>query len=139
VISVLIVDDHALVRAGVVARLAGEADIAPIGEAGTVAGALSLAKRLQPDLVPLDLMLRRRPRASCECGGPPCSPTGCQSPAHWPDFGPDVELGWPALVGAGELPVQDSGPLMWLPETIVEPVLFCRTSGPATVAPSIVT
>jgi hypothetical protein len=31
VISVLIVDDHALVRAGLVARLAGEADIAPIG------------------------------------------------------------------------------------------------------------
>jgi DNA-binding NarL/FixJ family response regulator len=57
VISVLIVDDHALVRAGLVARLAGEADIAPIGEAGTVAEALSLAKRLQPDLVLLDLML----------------------------------------------------------------------------------
>ena len=59
--------------------------------------------------------------------------------AHWPDIGPDAELGWSALVGAGELPVQDNGPLMWLPETIVEPVLFLRTSGPATVALSIVT
>ena len=56
-ISVLIVDDHALVRAGLRARLAGEVDITPVGEAGTAAEALSLAKRLQPDLVLLDLVL----------------------------------------------------------------------------------
>lgn len=59
VITVLIVDDHALVRAGVRARLAGEADIAPVGEAGTTAEAISLAKRLQPNLVLLDLVLPR--------------------------------------------------------------------------------
>src|SRR3954454_21437663 len=81
----------------------------------------------------------RRPCAGRERAGPPGLSAGCQRPAHWPDFGPDVELGWPSLVGAGELPVQDSGPLMWFPETIVEPVLFCTTSGPAMVAPSIVT
>jgi len=59
VISVLIVDDHAMVRAGLRARLAGEADIAPVGEAGTAAEALSLARWLQPDLVLLDPVLRK--------------------------------------------------------------------------------
>jgi hypothetical protein len=59
--------------------------------------------------------------------------------AHCPDFGPETEFGRPASVGAGELPVQDNGPLMWLPETTVEPVLFCTASGPPMVAPSIVT
>ena len=102
-------------------------------------------RRLQSDnlrekAAPLTAVRRsERPCAARGCAGPPGSATGCQSPAHWPDFGPDAVLGWPALVGAGELPVQDSGPLMWLPATIVEPVLFCTTSGPATVAPSIVT
>jgi len=53
----MIVDDHALVRAGLRARLAGEADITPVGEAGAAAEALSLARRLQPDLILLDLVL----------------------------------------------------------------------------------
>lgn len=56
-ISVLIVDDHALVRAGLRARLAGESDIAPVGEAGTAAEAVPLARRLQPDLILLDQVL----------------------------------------------------------------------------------
>jgi DNA-binding NarL/FixJ family response regulator len=68
VISVLIVDDHALVRAGLRARLAGEVDIAPVGEAGTVAEALSLAKRLQPDLILLDLVLPKT--SGCDAIGP---------------------------------------------------------------------
>lgn len=61
------------------------------------------------------------------------------SPAHCPDFGPDAVLGRPALLGAGEFPTHDSGPPMWLPATIVGAVLFCRTSGPPTVVPSITT
>src|SRR4051794_30117059 len=56
-----------------------------------------------------------------------------QSPAHWPDFGPETTLGTPTLIGAGTLPAQDSDPLMWLPETTVEPVLFCTATGPRTV------
>ena len=56
-ITILIVDDHALVRAGLRARLAGEDDIKPVGEAGTAAEAVSLAQRLQPDLVLLDFLL----------------------------------------------------------------------------------
>ncbi|WP_328521023.1 response regulator transcription factor [Kribbella sp. NBC_00359] len=56
---ILIVDDHGLVRAGLRARLAGEADIVPVGEAGNAADAVALAQRLQPDLVLLDVVLPR--------------------------------------------------------------------------------
>jgi DNA-binding NarL/FixJ family response regulator len=56
-ISVLIVDDHALFRAGLRCRLELEQDITPIGEAATAAQAVSKARALQPDLVLLDLLL----------------------------------------------------------------------------------
>ena len=56
-ISVLIVDDHALFRAGLRSRLELEHDITPVGEAATAAEAVSKARALQPDLVLLDLLL----------------------------------------------------------------------------------
>jgi DNA-binding NarL/FixJ family response regulator len=56
-ISVLIVDDHALFRAGLRSRLELEQDITPVGEAATAAQAVSKARALQPDLVLLDLLL----------------------------------------------------------------------------------
>jgi len=56
-ISVLIVDDHALFRAGLRCRLELELDITPVGEAATAAQAVSKARALQPDLVLLDLLL----------------------------------------------------------------------------------
>jgi DNA-binding NarL/FixJ family response regulator len=56
-ISVLIVDDHALFRAGLRCRLELEQDITPVGEAATAAQAVSKARALQPDLVLLDLLL----------------------------------------------------------------------------------
>ena len=56
-ISVLIVDDHALFRAGLRSRLELEHDITPVGEAATAAQAVSKARALQPDLVLLDLLL----------------------------------------------------------------------------------
>ena len=56
-ISVLIVDDHALFRAGLRCRLELEQDITPVGEAATAAQAVSKARTLQPDLVLLDLLL----------------------------------------------------------------------------------
>ncbi|MGY4766292.1 response regulator [Kribbella sp. CWNU-51] len=56
---ILIVDDHGLVRAGLRARMAGEVDIAPVGEAGNAADAVSLAERHQPDLILLDVVLPR--------------------------------------------------------------------------------
>ena len=56
-ISVLIVDDHALFRAGLGSRLELEHDITPVGEAATAAQAVSRARALQPDMILLDLLL----------------------------------------------------------------------------------
>src|SRR4030095_979214 len=56
-ISLLIVDDHALFRAGLRCRLELEEDITPVCEAATAAQAVSKARSLQPDLVLLDLLL----------------------------------------------------------------------------------
>jgi two-component system, NarL family, response regulator NreC len=56
-ISVLIVDDHALFRAGLRSRLELEQDITSVGEAATAEEAVSKARALQPDLVLLDLLL----------------------------------------------------------------------------------
>jgi DNA-binding NarL/FixJ family response regulator len=56
-ISVLIVDDHALFRAGLRSRLELEHDITPVGEAATAEEAVSKARSLQPALVLLDLLL----------------------------------------------------------------------------------
>jgi two-component system, NarL family, response regulator NreC len=59
-ITVLLVDDHALFRAGVRHRLDAEPDITPLGEAGTADQAVIKARALQPNLVLLDLLLPRK-------------------------------------------------------------------------------
>ncbi len=59
-ISVLIVDDHGLVREGLRALLDGEDDIRIVGEARTAAEALALARHLTPDVVVLDMRLPDR-------------------------------------------------------------------------------
>jgi DNA-binding NarL/FixJ family response regulator len=56
-ISILIVDDHALFRAGLRSRLELEDDITTAGEAATAEEAVSKARALQPDLILLDLLL----------------------------------------------------------------------------------
>jgi DNA-binding NarL/FixJ family response regulator len=56
-ISVLIVDDHALFRTGLRSRLELEHDITSVGEAATAEEAVGKARSLQPDLVLLDLLL----------------------------------------------------------------------------------
>jgi DNA-binding NarL/FixJ family response regulator len=56
-VTVLIIDDHALFRAGLRSRLELEHDIIPVGEAATAEEAVSKARSLQPDLVLLDLLL----------------------------------------------------------------------------------
>jgi DNA-binding NarL/FixJ family response regulator len=60
VIGVLIVDDHALVRAGVRSRLDREVDISVLGEAATAEDALATTRALHPDVVLLDLLLPRK-------------------------------------------------------------------------------
>ena len=57
VISVLIVDDHPVVRRGLRALLDVQEDIVVAGEAGDGATAVSLAMSLRPDIVLLDLKL----------------------------------------------------------------------------------
>jgi DNA-binding NarL/FixJ family response regulator len=63
-ISVLLVDDHELFRAGMRSRLDNESDITAVGEAGTAEQAIVKARSLQPDLVLLDLLLPRK--SGCE-------------------------------------------------------------------------
>ena len=54
---VLLVDDHPLFRDGVVAALATADDLEVVGEAEDVAAALEAVRRLQPDLVLMDVNL----------------------------------------------------------------------------------
>ncbi|WP_264925358.1 response regulator transcription factor, partial [Streptomyces sp. A012304] len=56
-LRILIVDDHTVVRAGLRALLEGEPGLDVIGETGDGAEAVSLARRLRPDVVLMDLRL----------------------------------------------------------------------------------
>ena len=56
-ITVLLVDDHAMVRQGVRTFLATQPDLSVVGEAGTGAEAVALASRAVPDVVLMDLMM----------------------------------------------------------------------------------
>ena len=56
-IRLLVVDDHPIVRQGLVAVLEDEPDFEVVGSAGSAEEALTLAGRLRPDVVLLDLEL----------------------------------------------------------------------------------
>ena len=56
-VTVLIVDDHALVREALRDSLEKEADIRVVGEAGDAAGALEATRALKPEIVVLDIGL----------------------------------------------------------------------------------
>ena len=56
-IRLLLVDDHEVVRAGLRALLAGIEGMEIVGEAGTVAEAVSEAVRLAPEVILMDLRL----------------------------------------------------------------------------------
>jgi DNA-binding NarL/FixJ family response regulator len=57
VIRLLVVDDHPVVRAGMVAVLGEEDDFEVVGEAANGAEALALVPRLEPDVVLMDLRM----------------------------------------------------------------------------------
>jgi DNA-binding NarL/FixJ family response regulator len=54
-ITVLLVDDHMIVREGIRALLEAEGDIEVVGEAQTGRQAVQLTKRLRPDVVVMDI------------------------------------------------------------------------------------
>lgn len=56
--TILLVDDHPLVREGLALRISLEADLQVCGEAAGPAEALQAIDRLQPDLVLVDLSLK---------------------------------------------------------------------------------
>ncbi len=57
VLSVLLVEDQTVVREGLKQLIASEDGLSVAGEAGTVAEAVAVARRVQPDVVMLDLKL----------------------------------------------------------------------------------
>jgi DNA-binding NarL/FixJ family response regulator len=65
VIRVLLVDDHAIVRAGLRALIEGQSDMNVVGDSGDGAEALALVVSSEPDIVVLDLV--------CWCS--PCTMT----------------------------------------------------------------
>lgn len=56
-VRILLCDDHAVVRAGLLALLDSTPDIEVVGEAGTGEEALALSAKLDPDVVLMDLQL----------------------------------------------------------------------------------
>ena len=56
-ISVLLVDDHAMVRQGVKAFLVTQPDLSVVGEAGSGEEAVKLAAQLIPDVILMDLIM----------------------------------------------------------------------------------
>jgi two-component system, NarL family, response regulator DevR len=56
-LTLLIVDDHEVVRQGLVALLSRRPEFHVVAEAGTVAEAVAAARRFQPDLVVMDVRL----------------------------------------------------------------------------------
>lgn len=55
--TVLLVDDHPVVREGLRGMIDAEADLTVIGEAGSGAEAIALAEALQPDVILMDLRM----------------------------------------------------------------------------------
>ena len=59
-IKVLVADDHAIVRTGLVSLLGHAGDIEIVGEAGNGEAAVSKALKLAPDVVVMDLMMPKK-------------------------------------------------------------------------------
>jgi len=56
-VRILIVDDHAVVRAGLRLLLEAEDDLEPVGEAGTARDAVFQARTLKPDVILMDVVM----------------------------------------------------------------------------------
>lgn len=56
---ILIVDDHPAIREGLAARIANQTDMEVCGEAADLSQAIRLLKQLEPDVVIVDIQLKR--------------------------------------------------------------------------------
>lgn len=56
-ITIVLADDHVLVRNGIKAMLESDPDLAVVGEAGTGEDALAAARKLRPDILVLDIRM----------------------------------------------------------------------------------
>lgn len=59
-IRILVADDHALVRMGLVSLLNGKSDMEVVGEADNGEAAVSKALKLHPDVIIMDLVMPRK-------------------------------------------------------------------------------
>ena len=59
-ISILIADDHVMVRSGLVSLIESQDDFRVVGEAEDGVSAVALTKRLHPDVVIMDLMMPKK-------------------------------------------------------------------------------
>ena len=59
-ISILIADDHVMVRSGLVSLIESQDDFRVVGEAEDGIEAIALTKRLHPDVVIMDLMMPKK-------------------------------------------------------------------------------
>ena len=58
-ISILLVEDHTIVRGGLAAIIGFEADMKVVGEASDGVEAVEMARRLKPDVIIMDLLMPR--------------------------------------------------------------------------------
>lgn len=56
-VRILVVDDHPIVRSGIIGLLGTTSDLKVVGEASTGSEAVELARKLKPDLVLMDLRM----------------------------------------------------------------------------------
>ena len=56
-IRILIVDDHAMLRAGLKLLIEGQSDMRVVGEAGDLRSAIQVAQEKTPDVIVLDLSM----------------------------------------------------------------------------------
>ncbi|CAG0950749.1 partial Transcriptional regulatory protein LiaR, partial [Anaerolineae bacterium] len=56
-IRILLIDDHEIVREGLMTLLAEEAEIEVVGQAANGKQGIQMARELQPDVILLDLLM----------------------------------------------------------------------------------
>src|SRR5690606_27375216 len=87
-INIVLADDHVLVRNGIKAMLESDPDIRVVGEAGSGAEALEVARQLHPNILVLDI---RMPGM-----------TGLEASARPPEVAPDTTAVTPSTHGSGD-------------------------------------